>query len=292
MVAIILVNYNGYNDTIECIKSIHRCDYNEYKIIVVDNCSSDFSAEKLEGCKDEFDFYLIKSDENGGFATGNNIGIRYALEQGADYVLLLNNDTLVEPDFLRKLVKAYEKHNKCGIAIGKIYYEADRQRIWYAGGSLSKLTGRNAHYGYNEIDKGLYDKECIVTFATGCMMLISRAVLEQVGLLSEDYFMYEEDADYCAKVSRMGYNIIYEPGSVVYHKVSSSAEKLGDLQQYYVVRNKLIMIKNNYRGLASFMAHIVCRLQFIKRCMTGEIKKSNYKQAVRAYKYGETGRRP
>lgn len=292
MVSIILVNYNGYKDTIECIESLSLCNYRDFEVILVDNASTDNSGASLKDkYSDNSKVTYIESKENNGFAAGNNLGIEYALKQGTDYVLLLNNDTLVEPDFLDKLMKGIAKEVNCGLAIGKILYEAERDKIWYAGGSLSSITGRNSHYRYNMSDDNSSGIPEHVTYATGCMMLIPRRTLEDVGMLSEEYFMYEEDADYCVKVRKAGYDIVYVPDSRIYHKVSSSASNLGDMQQYYIVRNKFIMLRENYKLPVRWLAYFICNCQYIKRCITKEISFKNFVNAKKAFIRGERGKK-
>lgn len=220
-VSIILLNYKGTKDTLECIKSLENIEYDNYEIIIVENNSPDDSYEILKraiGCKHT----LIKSPSNGGFAKGNNIGIEYAMTNNSDFVLLLNNDTLVEKDFLRKMINCYEKHEKVGMVGCKILYESRRDLIWYGGGEVNLKRFYGFHYGEGEKDGEAFNKEKEVTFTTGCVMLIPRDVIENVGFLPEEYFMYYEDVDYCLKVQEAGYKIYYCPRTVIYHKVSAS----------------------------------------------------------------------
>ena len=151
-VAIILVNYNGAEDTLECIASILKSQYENYKIIVVDNCSTDSSYEILDKQKEFYNFVLIKAKSNDGFSAGNNIGIKYALNNGADYILLLNNDTVVETDLIGYLLEGFKNSNNCGATICKIMCYPQKSIIWYGGGTLSKKTARTVHWKYGEKD--------------------------------------------------------------------------------------------------------------------------------------------
>ena len=137
LVAIILLNYNGEEDTIQCLKSLQKIQYDNYCLIVVDNHSEEASIAALKRAQEKIYFELIESKENGGFSAGNNIGIVRALEKKAEYMLLLNNDTIVCPDFLNKLLRAFEEYPHCGISTGTIYYEYDRNKVWYAGGRFN-----------------------------------------------------------------------------------------------------------------------------------------------------------
>ncbi len=238
-VAIILVNYNGYDDTIECVKSIRNIKYQNYKIFIVDNCSSD--AEKMR----ENDFLIqnaeiVYSDTNLGFSGGNNLAIEMALKEKFEYIALLNNDTTVDPDFLGELVKTAKKRN-AGAVTGKIYYYYYQKNVWSAGGEYDRNTGLTIQY--SGIDDGKFDVEKEITFATGCLLVIPAKVIQKIGLLDESYFLYSEDSDYCQRIIDAGYKIMYSPKSVIYHKVSASTGDKSSLQQRYMMRNNLYMIK-------------------------------------------------
>ncbi|MEG6532045.1 glycosyltransferase family 2 protein [Caldibacillus thermoamylovorans] len=247
LVYIVIVNYNGLQDTIECINSIKKSTYENYKVVVVDNGSTDNSVSTL--IKEFRDVKLIKSQENLGFSGGNNIGIMFALNQNADYVCLLNNDTVVSKDFLKELVEVAINYKDVGIVGGQINFFDNPLKIWFGGGILSKVRG-NAYHRFihmEEEDKVIISEE---DFITGCLQLISRDVINKVGLLNDDYFLYYEDTDYCCRVRNAGYKLIYTNKSKIYHKVSQSTGEKSALFYYYNTRNRLIFIRNNFNGLA------------------------------------------
>lgn len=260
-VAIILLNYCGTEDTLACIESLEKIDYKSFDIIIVDNDSPDDSYERLKKELEGGKHILIKAAGNDGFAKGNNIGIDYAMEAGYDYVLLLNNDTLVEENFLTELVRCYEEHENSGIVGAKILYEGKRNYIWYGGGEIDFKRFYGFHYGIEEEDTGLYDEEKEIDFITGCVMLIGREVIEKIGGLPEGYFMYFEDVDYCIRVKEAGYSLYYCPTSIVYHKVSAAS---GGEQSAFSIkwstRNRIIFMdkfkgkisKQNYFKAKSF----------------------------------------
>jgi GT2 family glycosyltransferase len=260
-VGIILLNYKGTKDTFECVGSLEKIEYKNYHIIIVDNHSQDGSYEKL---KAEFGdrHTIIEASDNGGFAKGNNIGIRYALEQGCDYILLLNNDTLVEKDFLNKMVECYERYSDTGIVGPKILYEGNRDLIWFCGGEINLKRFYGFHYGEGQKDSEEFNKEREITFTTGCTMLISREVIEKVGALPEEYFMYYEDVDFCMKVQEAGYKIYYCPKAAIYHKVSASSG--GEASAFAIkwnTRNRLIFM-NKYKYKVSSSSYIKSKLFF------------------------------
>lgn len=291
-VVIVLVNYNNAADTIECVESLAQITYSNVRTVVVDNGSSDASLEKLTEAKQKYSFELIDAGTNGGFSAGNNIGIVYALEADADYILLLNNDTLVEPDFLTELIKVHGQNSQCDLTIGKIYYAYDRPKLWYAGGTINSRTGRTVHERYGEIDTDLSDREPReVSFATGCCICMKAEVARTVGLLDEDYFLYEEDCDYSLRVAQKGKHIFYVPTSVIYHKVSASTGEASPSSQYYTARNHMWLIKKHFKGLNRWIATGYAYLLFAKRCLAGELNWSHTFSGIRAYYRGEKGKR-
>lgn len=289
-VAIILVNYNGVRDTIDCITSIEQCKFETYEIIVIDNCSIDSSYEELVKEKNNHNFTLIKADENKGFSAGNNIGIKYAIENLADYILLLNNDTVVQDDFIERLIDGFEYSDKCGATIGKILFYSNPDVIWYAGGSLNKRTARTEHFDYGKNDNPNDSEMKKISFATGCCVCLKREVVEQIGMMDEDFFLYEEDAEYSYRITSAGYDIVYNPNSVIYHKVSASTGNGSPLSQYYTVRNKYLFIRKKYRAINKFLAYNYCTLQFIFRCIKREMKFKFFWRGLKGFLKKEIGK--
>lgn len=239
LVCIILVNYRGYSDTKECIESLIKNDYDNYKIIVVENASGD--EEKL--LSDEFiNSYadVIISKENNGFSAGNNYGIEYASKYFPEYYLLLNNDTIVAPDFVSILIKTASYNKNVGIVTGNIFYYNNKETLWYAGGNYNRKTCVTNQVVFKEYNgTGVED----ISFASGCLMLISAECIKKVGKLDEAFFMYSEDTDYCCRALDEGFSIKWVRGCKIYHKVSMSTKKNNDVQNYYLLRNNLLMIK-------------------------------------------------
>lgn len=260
VIYIILVNYNGYKDTIKCIDSLKKINYINYKIIIVDNASSDNSLkilkQKTNNC------IIMKSKKNLGFAGGNNLGIKYALAHDADYIMLLNNDTIVSNSFLNNMLMSFNKNNKIGLVGCKIMYYPEKNILWYGGGYIDWFKFIGVHYGMKQIDKGQYDIEKEIDFMTGCCMLVKREIFEKVGLLSEDYFMYFEDVDFCVKIRNAGYKIWYDPKAVVYHKVGlSSGGEESPFSIEWGTRNRLLFM-NRYKNNVSSFSFILSKMFF------------------------------
>ncbi len=219
-VYIIVLNWNGKNDTLECLHSLQQVTYPNFRVVVVDNASSDCSVDAI---REKFpSVQIISNKENLRFAGGNNVGIRYALDYGADYVLLLNNDTVVDKEFLTEMVAIADQSARMGMIGPKIYYYSEPKKIWYAGGRIEWWKGWVSHIGIRELDGGQYDAITEVDYLTGCCMLVKREVIEKVGILDESFYIYGEDADWCIRASRAGYKLMYVPSSMVWHKLSAS----------------------------------------------------------------------
>lgn len=233
-VYIIILNYNGYDDTTACLESLKELDYPDYHVITVDNDSPDGSGVRLASfiaSLGDSRFEFIESGENCGFAAGNNVGIRVALERGADYIWMLNNDTEVEPDALSQLVAKIESDEHLGIVGSRLMYYHDRERVQGLGGWYSPMTGRAGHIT-EERDLGS------LAYIIGASMLVRAGVFREVGLLTEDYFLYFEELDIAERI-RGHYTQGVATGSVVYHRVGASIGDLSDFSSYYLFRNVL-----------------------------------------------------
>lgn len=267
-VAVILVNFNTFSDTKECVESLNQASrqVTDFDIVVVDNASTKVDHEIEKFLKNTTIYLPLQ--ENLGFSGGNNIGIQYVLEHNYDYVLLLNNDTLVEKDFIDQLVSKSEKLDNLGAAIGKIYYHYNHSVLWYAGGHIDLKRGMVYQEGFDEWDYGQYDEDRVVGFVTGCMMLIPIDVIKKIGTLEESFFLYAEDLEYSLRLSKNGYQMYYIPESVIYHKVgaSSGRETVSDNTQYYMVRNQLYcmrMYQNFFEKMTGFIYNTLRYIKFI-----------------------------
>lgn len=267
LVSIILLNYKGSQDTISCLQSLQEITYPNYRIVVVDNASPDDSMERISdhlqliapdkwhrfdfpdeamrSQKQQHRFTLLQTGHNGGYGHGNNIGIKYALKNRADYVLVLNNDTVVDPGFLEPLVQMCEEDKNIGIVSGQIFYFDRHDTFWFNGGTFNKCTGKVKHIDYDSKNTGQKPLENS-TFITGCMWLIPRHVLASVGFINEEYFMYVEDLEFCQRVLEKGYLLKVSENSRIWHKVgSSSGGELTEFSMYWRTRNWLLFMRNN-----------------------------------------------
>lgn len=282
-VGIILLNYCNYNLTIDCIESIRQSTYQNYEIIVVDNNSPDHSGKNLsqqEGIR------FLQMEENLGFAAGNNRGIEVALSDGCEYVMLLNNDTVIDSNMIETLVSRADANT---VVVPKMYYfdvEGRKDILWYAGGILKYKSSDGIHIGGKQEDSKQYSIEGEATFATGCCMMIHRAILEKVGLLREEYFMYCEDTDYSIRLNKSNVRILYVPSAKLWHKVSSSSGgEMSKFIVYYVVRNKMYCAIVNKLGMKTYLYIITETLYRTLKAKLGRYY-SNYSIAPEALMHG------
>ena len=256
-VFVVIVNYHAPRLTATAVASLRGCQSASLEIVVVDNESSPGSLERLKAeCPD---CVLLPTDRNCGFGGGNNVGIRYALEHGAKWVLLLNNDTEVRPDFLAPLLKAAEDGKT--VATPKILYADDQSRIWYGGGRVDYSRGGF----YHETDEPRASESRDVDFASGCCLLCPADLLRTLDGMDEDYFLYYEDAAFCLRARAAGYRIHYVPESVILHKVSATTGPASKLTSYYGTRNRLAVLSRfgfPKRAFAYVLATRVLRLLF------------------------------
>ena len=283
-VSIIILNWNGWEDTIECLESLYEVNYQNYNVIVVDNGSQDESVQKIkEYCSDKLqikspffeynpqnkpidviefindevgsikpeinnevkNLILIKNRENYGFADGNNIGIKFVLDYfDSDYLLLLNNDTVVDNDFINPLVQFSEADDKIGLVGPKIYSYDRPDEIQTAGFNIKWSRGEIVSIGHTKKDKGQYDQIKRVDCVSGCAMFIKKdVILKMENFLDHEYFLYYEDMDSCVRTKKLGYEILYVPYSKIWHKTSSSSKKAGYTAGFYTARNVFIFMK-------------------------------------------------
>jgi GT2 family glycosyltransferase len=261
--SIILVNWNGLEDTIECLESLKKITYPNYEVIVVDNASR---GDDVRILVERFGNYVhvIQNDKNYGFAKGCNIGIKDALARGTDYVLLLNNDTVVAPDFLEELVKVAQNNVEVGIVGGKIYTYESPEQIWFAGGSINYWTGNTPIRGKGQIDCRQFEDICEVDWIVGCFMLISRDLLLTAGTLDDRLFFGWEDVDLCIRAQRSGFKVLFAPGSKIWHKALTpgKSERLAGLPAYHASKNHFIVLEKHGTKLqlASSISYFIITL--------------------------------
>jgi GT2 family glycosyltransferase len=295
-VAIIIINWDGWKDTLECLESLYQITYPNYTVIIVDNGSIDDSLgkirsycagnipinsafveyesktkpiklfeysrtetetekrriEEIQNLPADKKIVLIKNEKNYGFAEGNNIGIRFALTKfNPGYILLLNNDTVVEKHFLDHLVKKAQCNEKIGFCGPKVYYydfDGRNNVINFAGGRINMLLAISSHIGEDTVDKGQYDRSSSVDWVEGSCMLVRAQAIKDIGTMDAEYFAYWEEVDWCLRGKKKGWLSWYVPEAKIWHKIGKSTQKINHLRLYYSKRNRILLMRKNAKN--------------------------------------------
>ena len=271
-VAVVVLNWNGTDDTLECLQSLAQLDYPAHEIIVVDNGSRVSPRQRIVTRFPSVTY--LETGMNLGYAGGNNFGIRYALAAGHEYVMVLNNDTVVEPDVLRRAVSVAETDPAIAVLGVQIMSWEDRALTWIAYGEVTYRQGLVRLIGY--LSRTPYDEQKDVQWVPGTAMLIRRRALEIVGLFDEEFFAYHEDVDWCTAARNHGFRVVYAPVARIYHKGHRSSGGTGHvtLRQYLAGRNMVLYVRKHAtpRQAAKFVAFQLATLpfQYLRRLLTWE----------------------
>ena len=280
----VVLSWNGRDDTLAALESLRGVE-----TVVVDNGSADGSADAVAEGFPELD--LVRAGVNLGYAAGNNVGIRRALERGADWVLLLNNDATVEPGLPEALEAAAEARPDAGVLACKVLF-ADSDRLWYAGASFDALLGRSRHEGFGEPDEPGTLADTVR--ATGAGMAVSRAAIDAAGLLDEELFLYAEDLEWCLRIREAGFAVVYVPEARVRHRVSAATGGAGSpTTAYYETRNVLAVVER-HRPLPRGLPGVRRAAVVAPRVLLAARRPASAWAAVRGwrdYRRGRMGRR-
>lgn len=275
LVSIVSVNFNQPALTALMLDSLRSVTYPAIETFVVDNGSSQGDIRTIIPRYPEANFIL--SDTNLGFAGGNNLAFPHVKGK---YVLLLNNDTEVDPGFLEPLVELMEKDPEVGIVSPKILFFDEPDRIQYAGTTaIHPITSRGSKYGYQEVDQGQQDILRETGYPNGACMLIRADLLKEYGHLYEHYFLYYEEHDWAFRVNQAGFRSMYQPASRIYHKVSASTGKLSPLKAYYLHRNRWVFIRRNRKGLTRLFATLYYLLVATPRMLADYLGQGDFARA-------------
>ncbi|HLT08658.1 MAG TPA: glycosyltransferase family 2 protein [Cyclobacteriaceae bacterium] len=267
-VAIILLNWNGFSYTKACIDSLKEIDYPDWQVILVDNGSTDGSLEKLKASFPNLVY--LEAAKNLGFTGGNNLGISYALESGYPYILLLNNDTLVERGFLGPMVSYLVDTPSCAAAQPLIYYVHDKRKVWNAGGHYQKwLVNSQTLYHISQ-----HSQPYPTDWITGCAILVKAGVIRAVGLLDDNYFAYHEDVDWSLRIRKAEWHLAVVPQSKIYHVAGAAStakergkEGLLDPKVHYLnIRNQIFQLRKYGTfpyALTAWPYHVVKLLMYL-----------------------------
>lgn len=255
-VVTLILNWNGVEDTLDCIRSVLDSSYKNNILVVIDNASTESTDDIL---LHHPSVLLLKNKRNYGYSGGNNIGFRKALELGADYIWVLNNDTKVDKECLSLLVERLDTDGNVGAVSNLILY-MDQETCWYAGGVLN--NGLSGHHGQG---KRVCDIQCPpeIDFLSGCSFLARSSVIKELGGFDEDYFCYSEDVDLSVRIKKRGHKLAYQHDAKVYHKVSASSGHLSSIKIYYKYRNNLLFLKKHRFPFSSRFRWYVSSLRYV-----------------------------
>jgi GT2 family glycosyltransferase len=245
----VILNTNRRDDTLECIASLQAGHYTNHRILVLDNASTDGSVEAIRSRYPQVEILALA--ENRGYAGNNNVGIQAALQQGADWVFVLNEDTLLDAACLPELIRVGESDEKIGILGPLVYHHNEPDVIQSAGGVFSPHL-EATHTGQNEPDRGQFPGPRPVDWISGCAILVRRAVIEQVGALDERFFYYWEETEWCLRAARNGWKIFHAPQAKIWHKGVQRDYRPGPAVTYYNTRNRFLMLAKHRAPLATW----------------------------------------
>lgn len=253
LVYFVIINWNQPELTLACLKSLSQQNYRCFQIILVDNGSTDDSVALIRQAYPEV--IVIEAGQNLGYSAGNNVGIRHALDQEAEYILLLNNDTLVDPSLLSHLVAVAESNPNVGMAGPTIYYFDPPNMLWSAENTVNWSRGRVVRHGLGElISQELAAPPREVEYVDSCAILVKREAIEKIGLLDESFFINFDDADWNMRAQKAGFKIVHVPAAQMWHKVSASMGQASPATTYYMTRNILLFFWKHSVGVTRITA--------------------------------------
>jgi GT2 family glycosyltransferase len=281
LIGVVTVTYNSSSVMHEFMESALKQSYKDFSLYIVDNRSSDETLELVSKYQDSR-IVAIPNRTNVGVAEGNNIGIRAALNDGCDCVLLINNDTVFGPNLFSALLEGLLQYN-CDIIVPKIMQFDDPETIWYGGGHLSKIRASAIHYGDGEKDIGQFNAARLVSYSPTCCMLIKKEVFARVGMMDELYFVYCDDTDFCNRAFRSGIKLFYVPSAKLLHKVSSLTQKQSTFSLMYGTRNRIYYLWKNFSFIQFLVYLPIFQLQYLLKFIVRDYSPERYWIAQKAF---------
>ncbi|MEW5976943.1 MAG: glycosyltransferase family 2 protein [Acidobacteriota bacterium] len=262
----VVLNSNRRDDALECLASLEGSTYDNQKTIVLDNGSSDGSVAAIRASFPAVQ--IIELVDNRGYAGNNNVGIQIAQAQGAEWIFVLNEDTVLAPDCLEQLVAAGEKDPRIGILGPMVYHHDEPEVIQSAGGRIGRYW-ESLHLGQNELDAGQFSEPHRVDWISGCGIMVRREVIEEIGVIDERYFYYWEETEWCLRAARAGWWIVHVPAANLWHKGVQRDYRPKPTVTYYATRNRLLTLA---KQRASIMTWVMVWLQIVRTLTSWAIR--------------------
>jgi GT2 family glycosyltransferase len=281
-VTALLLNYIRWRDTADCVRSLMQCTYSPLEIVILDNGSPNESESMLRRLFPSIRIY--QTGKNLGYTGGVNFGYRIILDEKPDYVLILNPDTLVDPDFLRIMVDAMEGAPSAAACCGTVLYHSNHGRAWYAGGAMVPWRGLAVHrYSLPDVSSRQNTLPQSVSFVTGCALLQKTSTIRKIGFLDERFYMYLDDIEFSARAVRKGFALLYVPQAKIYHRVAEGEES--PFKLYYSVRNRLLLINSAFTGIRRVIAGVYFVVVLALKMVFWFLAKPSFFKASRAGLY-------
>jgi GT2 family glycosyltransferase len=246
LVITIILNTNRREDTLDCLSSLQKSVYPRNKIILLDNNSTDGSVDAIHNCFP--DVQIIPLNKNLGYAGNNNFGVKFAIEQGADWVLVLNEDTILDPECISRLIEVGESDPKIGVVGPMVYHYDEPDTIQSAGGMLGPYW-ESIHLAKNEKDDHQFREPHLVEWISGCAIMVKRTAINQAGMIDERFFYYWEETEWCLRIGKAGWQIVHVPGAKIWHKGVQRNYHPKPSVTYYSTRNRLLMLAKHHAPL-------------------------------------------
>ena len=261
-VSVLTLNWNGKEDTIECVDSLLKLEYLNYEVVIIDNGSKDGSVDAFKE-RYEDKVHIIENSTNLGFGGGFNVGIDYSINSEADYTLIINNDTVADKYFLKHLVNVAEDYEAVGIVTGKVYFYDDRNRLQTVGRKINRKTIYGSHIGSGVLDEGQFDEIKEYEFVDDVYWLVKNSLLEKIkGYDANNFFFMGEELDFALRARNAGYRIFFTPHSKVWHKVSRSTGGLGNHKSLISTKFAQIVFYKKHMNYTNLLFYSIYKVFF------------------------------
>lgn len=270
LISIIVLNWNGAEDTLACLDSLAALTYSTFNVVVVDNGSTDDSMDKLRAYNPTYPLVLLDTGRNLGYAGGNNVGTRYALERAADFILVLNNDTIVAPDLLDQLMAGAQRNPKAGVFSARVMYFDAPDKVWFDGARWNESLLQLEWPGQGALEAQLGTSDHETDYSCGAALFFRAEVARKIGLLDEKFFLVWEEVDWCFRARKAGWCNFVVPAAKIWHKIGVSfGSESSPLRTYFSIRNELLWFSRHASQIAQLRLWVTNLTRLIPKFLVG-----------------------